>query len=32
MNGLIENYEIILNNPKTTCGDIESFHQIRTPR
>lgn len=32
MSNLIENYEIILNNLKNTCGDIESFHQIRTPK
>ena len=32
MNNLIENYKIILNNLKNTCGDIESFHQIRTPK
>ena len=28
MNNLIENYEIILNNLKLTCGDINSFTQI----
>ncbi len=32
MNNLIENYEIILNNLKLTCGDINSFTQIRTPK
>jgi len=32
MNNLIENYEIILNNLKATCADIESFHQVRTPK
>lgn len=32
MNNLIENYEIILNNLKITCGDIESFTQIRKPK
>ena len=32
MNNLTENYEIILNNLKNTCEDIESFHQIRTPK
>lgn len=32
MNNLIENYEIILNNLKTTCGDIESFSQIKQPK
>jgi hypothetical protein len=29
MSNLVENYEIILNNLKTICGDIESFNQIR---
>lgn len=32
MNDLIENYEIFLNNLKTTCEDIESFSQIRKPK
>ena len=32
MNNPIENYEIILNNLKATCGDIESFRQIITPK
>lgn len=32
MNNLIANYEIILNNLKITCGDIESFTQIRKPK
>ena len=32
MNNLIENYEIILNNLKLTCKDINSFAQIRTPK
>ncbi len=32
MNSLIENYEIILNTLKLTCGDITSFTQIRTPK
>jgi len=32
MSNLIENYEIILNNLKTTCDDIESFYQIRKPK
>ena len=32
MNNLIENYEIILNNLKITCQDIDSFTQIRTPK
>ena len=32
MNNLIENYEIILNNLKLTCEDINSFPQIRTPK
>lgn len=32
MNNLIENYEIILNNLKDRCADIESFNQIRTPK
>ena len=32
MNNLIQNYEIILNNLKTTCGDLNSFTQIRTPK
>ena len=32
MNNLIQNYEIILNNLKDRCADIESFHQIRTPK
>lgn len=32
MNNLIQNYEIILNHLKTTCGDIVSSTQIRTPK
>ena len=32
MNNLIENYEILLNNLKLTCGNIDSFPEIRTPR
>jgi hypothetical protein len=32
MNNLVENYEIILNNLKTVCSDIESFPQIRKPK
>lgn len=32
MNNLIENYEIILNNLKLTCGSIDSFTQIRKPK
>lgn len=32
MNNLVENYEIILNNLKVTCGDIASFTQIRKPK
>lgn len=32
MNNLVQNYEIILNNLKTICGDIESFNQIRKPK
>ena len=32
MNNLIENYEIILNNLKSTCEDIESFNQVRKPK
>ncbi len=32
MNNLIENYEIILKNLKITCGDIESYHQIKLPK
>jgi len=32
MNNLIENYEIILNNLKDRCADIESFNQIKTPK
>jgi len=32
MNNLIQNYEIILNHLNKTCGDIESFTQIRKPK
>ncbi|MFV0531270.1 MAG: IS982 family transposase, partial [Flavobacteriales bacterium] len=32
MDNLIENYEIILNNLKNTCNDIDSFTQIRKPK
>lgn len=32
MNNLVVNYEIILNNFKNSCGDIESFSQVRQPR
>lgn len=32
INNLIENYEIILNNLKITCSDIDSFTQIRKPK
>ena len=32
MNNLIENYEIILKHLRTTCADIPSFYQIRTPK
>ena len=32
MNNLIQNYEIILNHLNKTCGDIESFAQIRKPK
>lgn len=32
MNNLIQNYEIILKNLEITCGDIESFKQIRKPK
>ena len=32
MNNLVENYEIILENLKSTCNDIESFSQIRKPK
>ena len=32
MNNFIENYEIILNNLKNTCSDIENIAQIRQPK
>lgn len=32
INNLIENYEIILNNRKNTCRDIDGFTQIRKPK
>lgn len=32
MNNLVENYEIILENLELTCGDIESYHQIKLPK
>ena len=32
MNNLIQNYEIILNNLRATCLDIDSFYQIRKPK
>jgi len=32
MNNLIENYEIILNNLKLTCSNLDSFKQIRRPK
>lgn len=32
MNNLIENYEIILKNLEITCGDIESYPQIKLPK